>query len=65
MSGEDEKKVQEVFIDNLGAKYPYVTVDKNALAGYGIRFYPSVYCIDAEGNVHSVPDDRMPSEAVI
>lgn len=65
MSSEDDKKVQEVFIDKLGAKYPYVTVDKKVVRSYGIKFYPSIYCIDAEGNVHSVPADRMPSESVI
>lgn len=32
---------------------------------FGIRFYPSIYCIAADGTVHSVPDDRMPSESVI
>ncbi len=65
MSSEPDKKVQEVFIDRLGAKYPYVTVDKSVTGSYGIRFYPSIYCIDADGNVHSVPDDRMPSESEI
>lgn len=62
MSGEDEKKIQDIFVDQLGAKYPLVKVDKKDVAPYGIKFYPSVYVIDPSGVVYSVPDDRMPSD---
>lgn len=65
MSGEEEKKIQDVFVDQLGAKYPLVRVDKKDVADYGIKFYPSVYVIDPSGNVFSVPDDRMPSDEQI
>jgi hypothetical protein len=65
VSGEEESKIQDVFVTQLGAKYPLVQVDKQSIAPYGIRFYPSVYVIDPDGNVFSVPDDRMPSEATI
>lgn len=65
MSGEEESKIQDVFVTQLGAKYPLVQVDKKSIAPYGIRLYPSVYVIDPDGNVFSVPDDRMPSEATI
>ncbi len=65
MSGEDEKTIQSEFIDALGAKYPIVKVDAKDTAAYGIKFYPSVYVIAPDGTVHSVPDDRMPSEQVI
>jgi hypothetical protein len=65
VSGEDEGTIQKSFIDSLGAKYPIVRVDKKDTAAYGIKFYPSVYVIAPDGTVHSVPDDRMPSEQVI
>lgn len=65
MSGEDEKKIQDIFVDQLGAKYPLVQVDKKDVAAYGIKFYPSVYVIAPDGVVHSVPDDRMPSDEQI
>jgi len=65
VSREAESKVQDVFIDKLGARYPIALVDNNATADYGIRFYPSIYGIEPDGTVFSVPDDRMPSEADI
>lgn len=65
VSREDDKKVKDVFIDQLGAKYPIVTVDAGQIAGYGIKFFPSVYGIAPDGSVFSVPDDRVPSEATI
>ncbi len=65
MSGEEEGPIQSIFVDQLGAKYPIVRVDKKDVAAYGIKFYPSVYVIDPNGNVHSVPEDRMPSEQQI
>jgi hypothetical protein len=64
VSDEDEKKIEETFITKLGAKYPFVKA-KGCNEAYGIKFFPSVYVIDASGNVFSVPDDRMPSEAQI
>ncbi len=65
MSGEDEGAIQKVFVDQLGAKYPLVKIKDGDKGPYGIQFYPSVYVIDPDGNVFSVPDDRMPSEEQI
>jgi hypothetical protein len=61
VSDEDEKKIEETFIDQCGAKYPFVKAN-GVNEQYGIKFFPSVFCIDANGVVYSVPDDRMPSE---
>jgi hypothetical protein len=65
VSDEEESKIEKTFIDDLGAKYPMVKINKSDTQKYGIKFYPSVYCIAPDGTVHSVPDDRMPSESVI
>lgn len=64
MSDEAEGLIEETFITKLGAKYPFIKV-KGVNEQYGIKFFPSVYTIDTNGNVHSVPDDRMPSESTI
>lgn len=64
MSDEDEKLIEKTFITTLGAKYPFVQA-KGCNEKYGIGYFPSIYCIDPSGVVHSVPDDRMPSEADI
>lgn len=64
MSDEDESLIEKTFVTELGAKYPLVKA-KGVNELYGIQFFPSIYCIDANGVVHSVPDDRMPSEATI
>ena len=65
MSDEQEDKIEKTFIKDLGAKYPMAKIKASATQAYGIKFYPSVYCIAPDGTVHSVPDDRMPSEAAI
>lgn len=65
MSDEQEDLIEKTFVQELGAKYPMVKIDGKATREYGIEFYPSVYCIDANGQVHSVPKDRMPDEATI
>jgi hypothetical protein len=65
VSDEQEDKIEKTFIDGLGAKYPMAKIKASDTRKYGIRFYPSVYCIAPDGTVHSVPDDRMPSEAAI
>lgn len=65
MSDEQEDKIEETFIKTLGAKYPMVKIDASSTKDYGIRFYPSYYCIAPDGTVFSVPDDRCPSEAQI
>ena len=65
MSDEQEDKIEKTFIDGLGAKYPMAKIKKSDTQSYGVRFYPSVYCIAPNGRVHSVPDDRMPSEATV
>jgi len=64
VSDEAEGLIEDTFITKLGAKYPFVKA-KGVNEKYGIKFFPSVYCIDADGLVHSVPDDRMPSEQAI
>ena len=65
MSDEQEGKIEETFIDRLGAKYPMAKIKKGDTQAYGVKFYPSVYCLAPDGTVYSVPDDRMPSEATI
>jgi hypothetical protein len=65
VSREAEGAIQKVFVDQLGAKYPIVKVAEKDVAPYGLKFFPSVYVIDPDGNVFSVPDDRMPSEQQI
>jgi hypothetical protein len=65
VSREAEGAIEDVFVNKLGAKYPLVKVDEKSVAPYGISFFPSVYVIGPDGNVFSVPDDRMPSEATI
>lgn len=65
MSDEEESKIEKTFIDELGAKYPMAKINASDTQEYGISFYPSVFCIDADGNMHSVPEDRMPREAAI
>ena len=64
MSDENESLIEKTFITGLGAKYAFVKA-KGVNEQYGIKFFPSVFCIDANGVVHSVPDDRMPDEGTI
>ena len=62
MSGEAEAKINDIFIDKLGAKYPFVRVKAAAKTAYGVRAFPSYRVIAPDGTMHS---DRRPSEAVI
>lgn len=64
MSDEAESLIEDTFITKLGAKYPFLKA-KGVNELYGIKFFPSVFSIDPSGTVHSVPDDRMPSESEI
>jgi len=64
VSDENEKLIEDTFISKLGAKFPFIKA-KNCNTVYGIKFFPSIYVIDPDGNVVSVPDDRMPSESMI
>lgn len=64
MSDENESLIEKTFVTELGAKYPFVKA-KGVNEKYGIKFFPSVFCIDPQGVVYSVADDRMPSEAQI
>lgn len=64
MSDENESLIEKTFLTDLGAKYPFVKA-KGVNELYGIKFFPSVYCIDANGVVYSVPDDRMPDAGTI
>lgn len=65
MSDEPENLIQSIFVEKCGAKYPIVKSGGKVASQYGIKFYPSVFCIAPDGKVHSVPDDRMPSEQTI
>jgi hypothetical protein len=62
VSGESENKVQDVFVDDLGARYPFATIGADAKRDYGIRAYPSYFLIAPDGTVHS---QGSPSEATI
>lgn len=64
MSDENEKLIEDTFITKLGATYPFIKA-KNCNSIYGIKFFPSFFGIDPDGNVFSVPDDREPSESAI
>ncbi len=64
MSDEPENLIEEIFIRKIGAKYPFVRSD-GVNEKYGIKFFPSVFCITPDGKVLTVPDDRMPAEALI
>lgn len=64
MSDEPEKLIEDTFITKLGAKFPFIKA-KNCNTIFQIKFFPSIFGIDPDGNVFSVPDDRMPSEADI
>jgi hypothetical protein len=62
VSGESEAKINDVFIDKLGAKYPFVRIKAAVKQAYGIRAFPSYRVIAPDGTVHS---ERSPSDAVI
>lgn len=62
MSGETEAKINDVFIEKLGAKYPFVQVKAAAKQAYGIRAFPSYRVIAPDGTMHS---EGRPNEAVI
>jgi len=64
VSDEDEGLIDKVFIQQLGAKYPFVKA-KGVNNKYGIKFFPSFFVIDSSGVVFSVPDDHEPSEQQI
>lgn len=64
MSDENEKQIEDTFITQLGAKYPFIKA-KNCNSIYGIKAFPSFYGIDPDGNVFSTAGDGMPSEAQI
>lgn len=61
MSDEAEGLIEDTFITKLGAKYPFVKA-KGCNEKYGIKGFPTVYVIDANGLVHS---EGNPSEATI
>jgi hypothetical protein len=65
VSGEAESAIQGIFVDQLGAKYPLVRINKADVAAYGIKAYPSLYLLDPDGNVVAVPDDPDPSDSQI
>lgn len=64
MSDESEDLIQKVFIDQHGAKYPFLRV-KGCNELYKVPFFPSVYTVSPEGTLISVPEDHLPSESFI
>lgn len=64
MSDEDPGLIEKTFITELGAKFPFVSA-KGVNEKYGVSGFPSIYVIDPDGTIVSVPEDRMPSEAFI
>ncbi|HEX5050169.1 MAG TPA: hypothetical protein VFZ65_00225 [Planctomycetota bacterium] len=65
MSDEPEGLIEKTYIEQLGAKYPWVKAKGGVNEAYAIKFFPSIYVFDANGTIVSVPDDRMPSETQI
>jgi thiol-disulfide isomerase/thioredoxin len=72
VSDEQEDTIEKRWVDGFanfvvkgGAKYPIAKIKASDTGKYRITSYPSVYSITPYGIVHSVPDDRMPSEATI
>lgn len=59
MSDEPEGLIEDVFIKQLGAKYPFVK-GKNCNSKYGVSGFPTFVVIDADGLVAGV---GMPGEA--
>ena len=59
MSDESENLIEDVFVKQLGAKYPFVKA-KNCNTKYGITGFPTFVVLDADGDVVQT---GMPSEA--
>ncbi len=64
MSDEPENLINEIFIQKLGVKYPFIRAS-GVNGTYGIKFFPSVYCISPDGQILTVPEDRIPAEDFI
>lgn len=64
MSDENESLIEKTFVTELGAKYPLVQA-KGVNEQYGVNAFPSVFVIDANGIVWSLPDAHLPNEAQI
>ena len=63
MSDENEKLIEDVFVKELGAKYPIVKTDNKAFRTYGIEAYPTYVVVDANGKV--VSTKGQPSDGAI
>jgi hypothetical protein len=61
VSDEPENLIEDIFMQKVGVKYPFVR-STGINDRYGIKFFPSVYCVSPEGEVLTVPDDHMPAE---
>jgi len=61
VSDEQENLIEETFITKLGAKYPLVKA-KGCNEKYGIKGFPTVVVIDANGVVYG---EGIPPESVI
>lgn len=64
MSDENPDLIEKTFVNELGAKFPFVSA-KGVNEKYGISFFPSIYVIAPDGTVLTVPEDRMPGESFI
>ncbi|MGE3171499.1 MAG: hypothetical protein AB7O97_02660 [Planctomycetota bacterium] len=64
MSDEGKSLIESVFIEKIGARYPFIRAS-GVNQQYGIRFFPSIYCIAPDGTILTTPKDRMPSEQFI
>jgi hypothetical protein len=64
VSDESEKLIDDVFMQKVGVKYPFIRAS-GVNQKYNIKFFPSVYCIAPDGTILTVPEDRVPAEDFI
>lgn len=62
MSDEAEGLIEDTFVTKLGAKYPFVKAKAGVNDKYGVKGFPTVYVIDANGLVYG---EGVPPENVI
>ncbi len=64
VADDSEAKIHGTFIRGFSAAYPFVKSNDFAKK-YGVEFLPAAFCIDAYGNVHSLPDWWVPEDTTI
>lgn len=64
MSDEPESLIQNIFMEKVGVKYPFIR-SSGVNEKYAIAFFPSVYCISPTGEILTLPADRMPDETFL